>query len=80
MIQNGDVEMDVGESLGWIARSMLDGYMRDLCKTGDVPADLYVPFFIFDKSNAATAGSPADFDRGYGDAHVAGYRKLWGLE
>lgn len=80
MIQNGDVEMDVGESLGWIARSSLDAYMRDLCQTGDVPDELYVPFYIFDASNAANAGSPAGFDQGYGDAHVAGYRALWGLE
>ena len=80
MIRNGDVKMDIGESLGWIARSSLDAYMRDLCDTGDVPTELYVPFYIFDKENAETAGIPADFDKGYGDAHVAGYRKLWGLE
>ena len=80
MIQNGDVEMDVGESLGWIARSSLDAYMRDICEVGDVPDELYVPFYIFDASNADTAGSPAELDKGYGDAHVAGFRTLWGLE
>lgn len=80
MVREGQVEMDVGESLGWIARSILDAYMRDFCDTGDVPDELYVPFYIFDQSNAETAGIPADFDQGYGDAHVAGYRSLWGLE
>lgn len=80
MIQNGDVQMDVGESLGWIARSSLDAYMRTLCGLENTQKDLYVPFFIFDAANAATAGTPADFDQGYGDAHVGGYRKLWGLE
>ena len=80
MVRNGDVQMNVGESLGWIARSSLDAYMRSLCGQADVPTELYVPFFIFDKTNAETAGKPADFDKGYGDAHVAGYRKLWGLE
>jgi ribose transport system substrate-binding protein len=79
MIQKGQVEMDVGESLGWIARSTLDGEMRKLCglETYDT---LGVPLFIFDASNAKTAGVPADFDRGYGDNHVAGYAKTWGLK
>jgi ribose transport system substrate-binding protein len=78
-IQKGNVEMDVSESLGWIARSVLDGYMRDMCglKTYDA---LYVPFYIFDSHNAKDAGSPADYDRGYGDQHVSGYEKLWELK
>ncbi|QEW18673.1 ABC-type sugar transport system, periplasmic component [Marinibacterium anthonyi] len=80
LVQNGDVAMDLGESLGWIARSTLDAYMRDLCGLDDAPDELYVPFLIFDKDNAETAGTPADFDQGYGDAHVEGFRKLWGLE
>ncbi|SFR12254.1 sugar ABC transporter substrate-binding protein [Poseidonocella sedimentorum] len=80
MIRNGDVEMDVGESLGWIARSSLDAYMRDLCEVGDVPDELYIPFYIFDAANAETAGVPAELDKGYGDAHVGGFRALWGLE
>lgn len=80
LIQNGEVAMDVGESLGWIARSTLDAYMRDLCGIGDAPDELYVPFLIFDETNAESAGTPAGFDQGYGDAHVGGYRTLWGLE
>lgn len=79
MIQKGQVEMDVGESLGWIARSVLDGYMRDMCGLKTYSA-LYVPFYLFDSSNAKNAGTPADFDRGYGDQHVAGYDKLWMLK
>jgi ribose transport system substrate-binding protein len=78
-VQKGNVEMDVGESLGWIARSILDGYMRKLCGLPTY-SQLYVPFYIFDKSNAANAGTPADYDRGYGDQHVAGYNKLWELK
>jgi ribose transport system substrate-binding protein len=78
-VQKGQVEMDVGESLGWIARSVLDGYMRNMCglKTYN---ELSVPFYIFDSSNAKNAGTPADYDRGYGDQHVAGYEKLWMLK
>jgi len=77
-IQRGDVEMDIGESLGWIARSVLDGFMRKLCGLPTY-GELYVPFYIFDASNAKKAGTPADYDRGYGDQHVAGYNALWGV-
>jgi ribose transport system substrate-binding protein len=79
MVRKGDVEMDVGESLGWIARSTLDGYMRNFCglPSGDT---LNVPLYIFDAGNAKDAGIPANFDQGYGDKHIAGFNKLWGLE
>ena len=79
MVRNGDVEMDVGESLGWIARATLDGYMRNFCglPSGDT---LNVPLYIFDAKNAKDAGIPANFDQGYGDKHIAGFNKLWGLE
>jgi ribose transport system substrate-binding protein len=77
-IRAGDVEMDIGESLGWIARSILDGYMRHLAGLPDVK-ELYVPLYIFDAANAASAGIPAGYDTGYGDQHVDGYAKLWML-
>lgn len=79
LIQQGEVEMDVGESLGWIARAILDSHMRTLCGLEE-PAELNVPFYLFTADNAEDAGTPADFDRGYGDVHVAGFRKLWSLE
>ena len=78
-VQKGNVEMDVGESLGWIARSILDGYMRKMCGLATYTT-LYVPFYIFDSANAASAGTPAGYDKGYGDQHVAGYSKLWELK
>ncbi len=78
-VQKGTVEMDIGESLGWIARSILDGYMRKMCGLPTYTT-LYVPFYIFDSSNAASAGTPAGYDKGYGDQHVAGYDKLWELK
>ncbi len=79
MVRNGDVQMNIGESLGWIARSAIDAEMRDLCGMDDVPDELYVPFYIFDESNVASAGDPAEFDKGYGDAYVPGFEALWGL-
>lgn len=75
-IQRGAVAMDVGESLDWIAYATIDGHLRDACGMKS-PAALNVPFTIFDKSNAAEAGTPAAYDKGYGDAYVSGFRKLW---
>lgn len=77
-IQQGAVSMDIGESLDWIAYATVDGQARDLCGLA-MPDRLNVPFYIFDKNNAADAGTPAQFDTGYGDAYVSGFRALWGL-
>ncbi|MCY6383709.1 sugar ABC transporter substrate-binding protein [Hoeflea prorocentri] len=77
-IQQGSVSMNIGESLDWIAYATIDGHMRDLCGLA-VPDKLNVPFYIFDENNAADAGTPAQFDTGYGDAYITGFRELWGL-
>ena len=78
-IQKGEVEMDIGESVGWVGRGFVDADMRVLCGLPPVH-HLLVPYHIFDHDNAKEAGSPAQYDTGYGDVHVAGFRKLWGLE
>ncbi len=78
-IQKGQVEMDIGESVGWVGRGFVDADMRTLCGMPPVH-HLLVPYHIFDATNAKEAGTPAEYDRGYGDVHVAGFRKLWGLE
>ncbi|SFS58088.1 monosaccharide ABC transporter substrate-binding protein, CUT2 family [Sulfitobacter marinus] len=78
-ITDGSVSMNIGESLDWIAYSTVDATARDLCDL-PIPEKLNVPFFIFDKDNVALAGSPAQFDTGYGDSYVSGFRTLWGLE
>lgn len=78
-IQQGAVDMDIGESLDWIAYATVDGHLRDACGLKS-PTALNVPFYIFDKNNATEAGTPAQFDTGYGDAYKSGFRKLWGLE
>lgn len=77
-IQKGEVEMDVGESVGWVGRGFVDADMRTVC---GLPAvhHLLVPYHIFDATNAKDAGTPAEYDRGYGDVHVAGFNKLWML-
>jgi len=78
-VRNGNVEMNIGESIGWIARSVLDGTMRKMCGMS-AKNELYVPFYLFDKDNVESAGVPAEFDKGFGDAYIKGYNKLWGLE
>jgi ribose transport system substrate-binding protein len=77
-VRNGDVDMDIGESLDWIARATVDGYLRALCGL-PVPREIGVPFYIFDAGNVKEAGVPAQFDQGYGSDYAQGYRRLWGL-
>lgn len=79
MIQDGQVEMDIGENLDWVGHAILDAEMRMLCGLEPVE-DPKVPFYIFDESNAASAGTPPQSSVGYGDAYINGYRELWGLQ
>ena len=80
MVRNGQVEMDVGESLGWVGYAAMDIAMRSLCGIKPPVLDMNTPLYIFDKSNVATAGVPANFNDGYGNSHIAGFRKLWELK
>lgn len=78
-VRGGQVEIDIGENLDWVAHAMLDAEMRLLC--GQEPiSDSKVPLLVFDESNVETAGVPAEASKGYGDAYVEGYRALWMLE
>jgi ribose transport system substrate-binding protein len=80
MMRDGDiVEMNVGESLGWVGYAGVDANMRLLCGLTPVTR-LNTPAFIFTDENVATAGIPATFNDGYGDVHIAGFRALWGIE
>jgi ribose transport system substrate-binding protein len=80
MMRDGDiVEMNVGESLGWVGMAGVDANMRLLCGLEPV-TKLNTPAFIFSDANVATAGTPATFNDGYGDVHVAGFKALWGIE
>jgi ribose transport system substrate-binding protein len=80
MMRDGDiVEMNVGESLGWVGMAGTDANMRLLCGLEPV-GTLNTPAFIFTDENVETAGVPATFNDGYGDVHISGFRQLWGLE
>lgn len=76
LIRAGDVEIDIGENLDWIAHAMLDAEMRLLCGKETI-RDSKVPLRVFTAENISEAGEPADAAKGYGDAYVDGYRKLW---
>lgn len=77
-IREGSVSMNIGESLDWIAYATVDGHLRDACGL-ESPTELAVPFYIFDADNVESAGVPAQFDTGYGDAYISGFRELWGI-
>jgi ribose transport system substrate-binding protein len=80
MMRDADiVEMIVGESLGWVGYAGVDVNMRVLCGLPRVNV-LNTPAFIFTDENVATAGVPATFNDGYGDSHISGFKKLWGIE
>ncbi|MGL3607871.1 sugar ABC transporter substrate-binding protein [Rhizobium sp. G187] len=78
MVREGQVQMDIGESLGWSGYAAVDNIMRMLCGLPSVKK-LNSPLLVFDERNIETAGVPATFDDGYGDAHLEGFRKLWKL-
>jgi ribose transport system substrate-binding protein len=79
LVQQGGVQMDVGENLDWIGHAIIDAEMRRICGLPLV-ADPKIPFYIFTKDNAKDAGTPPQLSQGYGDAYVKGYADLWKLQ
>jgi ribose transport system substrate-binding protein len=78
LVQQGKVEMDIGENLDWIGHAIADAEMRILCGLPEVK-DPKIPFYIFDQTNADAAGHPPQLSTGYGNAYMEGYQKLWKL-
>ena len=79
LVQEGKVELDIGENLDWIGHAVVDAEMRMICGLPMVK-DPKIPILIFDKSNADTAGKPPQVNTGYGDAYIDGYARLWKLK
>jgi ribose transport system substrate-binding protein len=79
MVKAGDVEMDVAENLEWNSYAITDQAMRLIAGMEPVK-DPKLPLRIYDQSNIDEAGSNPETAEGFGDAYVAGYRKLWGLD
>lgn len=78
-IQDGDIlAADVGESINWLAWSVVDQSFRIL--SGVEPTeggDQKTPLRIIDDSNVDETGTPPNNEDGYGDAYVEGYENLW---
>ena len=79
LIRDGNVEMNIGENLDWIAHAMLDAEMRLLCDLEPI-TDSKVPLRVFTANNIDEVGDPAESSKGYGEAYVGGYRELWMLD
>lgn len=79
LVRAGKVHMDIGESLDWIAHGVIDAEMRIICGLPHVK-DPKMPLYIFSAENIETAGVPAESSKGYGDAYIEGYEKLWMLK
>jgi ribose transport system substrate-binding protein len=79
LVQQGKVQMDLGENLDWVGHALIDADMRIACHLAPVK-DAKIPLYVFDKSNAADAGTPPKDSAGYGDAYISGYAKLWEME
>ena len=77
LVRQGKVETDIGESLNWAGMAIADAEMRLIGGMGQVPS-MNIPFRLFTQSNAAEAGVPAQFSKGYG-AFNPQYLKLWGV-
>jgi ribose transport system substrate-binding protein len=77
-VQQGKVDMDVGESLDWSARGIMDAEMR-LVGGLEPVKDPHTPVHIFDATNADSAGHPPKANTGYGTEYVNEFHKLWGL-
>lgn len=78
LVQQGAVQMDIGENLDWIGHAIAGAEMRMLCGLPEV-TNPQIPFYIFDKANADTVGHPPQLSTGYGHAYIEGYHKLWEL-
>jgi len=76
LVQQGKVEMDLGENLDWIGHAIVDADLRRMCGMTPIK-NPQIPLYIFDASNAKDAGTPPKLSQGYGDAYIAGYQKLW---
>ncbi|MHB1166403.1 MAG: sugar ABC transporter substrate-binding protein [Candidatus Nanopelagicales bacterium] len=75
-IAQGDtVAFNVGEDTPGIGYAAMDQAFRIL--TGNAPVPTRTPIRIWDDTNVADAGTPAQPGVGYGDAYVAGYEALW---
>lgn len=79
LIQDGtNYVMDVGENINWLGYANMDQGFRAMAGQKTLESQ-ETPLRVFDKSNVDETGTPPVGNKGYGDAYVEGYEKLWGL-
>jgi ribose transport system substrate-binding protein len=75
------VTMDLGESYSWLGYALADQTLRILTGhkplAASSPADL-APVRVFTSANISATGNPPTINKGYGNAYLAGYQKVWG--
>jgi ribose transport system substrate-binding protein len=76
--RDGIVRMDVGENLDWLAYANMDEILRVLSGMASVKNE-HTPLRVFTKANIKQTGVPPAYNKGYGNAYVTGYNKLWGV-
>jgi ribose transport system substrate-binding protein len=80
MMQEGHViAMNSGESYDWLGYALADQILRVLTNTKPVDSE-GVPLRAFTKDNVDETGTPPAVNKGYGDAYLSGYEKLWGVK
>ena len=83
LVREGKVEMDFGDMLNWAGWAIADAEMRLIAQHARAERRrgqyLNNPFRMFTKANAAEAGVPAQFSKGFGNYRPE-YMKLWGLQ
>lgn len=79
LIQDGTpMAADMGEDINWLGYANMDQVFRVLAG-GPIIKDGFegTPLRVFDKSNVDETGTPPTPNKGYGNAYVTGYGKLW---
>lgn len=78
MLRTGNiVTMDVADNTTDVALAGLDAAMRQML--GLPNGKQQIQLRVFDKSNVADAGTPAQSGVGFGNASIDGYAKTWGV-
>jgi ribose transport system substrate-binding protein len=79
LIKSGSMQMDIGESVGWLAMAFMDDAMRVLVHAPVVHNE-HTAIRVYTAKNVSAAGTPPKFDAGFGNSYIRGYSKLWGLK
>lgn len=78
LVQKGPILVtDSGYSTTWAGWGAMDQALRAM--SGMKPGNPSIPLRYIDKSNIAGVKLTSDMTSVYGDAYIAGFKKLWGL-